>query len=100
MNDAQIALKFSDDYPYEIDETATPEADLKPTDWAHRAARGVMSDLSDRRGIKWELQKVDMDTRKGIVAALAEIIRLAHSEANVIAMASADEKTPQNETTL
>lgn len=82
MTDAQIALKFSDDYPYEIDEDANPGADLKPTDWAHRAARGVLSDLSDRRGIKWELQKVDMDTRKDIVAALAEIIRLAHSEAN------------------
>lgn len=83
MNDAQIALKFSDDYPYEIDENATPDADLRPSDWAHRAARGVLSDLCDRRGIKWELQKVDMDTRKDIVAALSEIIRLAHSEANI-----------------
>jgi len=86
MTDAQIALKFSDDYPYEIDEDANPGADLKPADWAHRAARGVLSDLSDRRGIKWELQKVDMETRKGIVTALAEIIRLAHSEANDTAL--------------
>ncbi len=82
MSNAQITLKFSDDYPYEIDEDATPKADLKPTDWAHRAARGVLSDLSDRRGIKWELQKVDMDIRKDIVSDLAEIIRLAHSQAS------------------
>ena len=82
MTNAQISLKFSDDYPYEIDEDTNPGADLKPTDWAHRGARGVLSDLSDRRGIKWELEKVDMDTRKDIVAALTEIIRLAHSEAN------------------
>ena len=87
MTNAQISLKFSDDYPYEIDEDTNPGADLKPTDWAHRAARGVLSDLSDRRGIKWELEKVDMYTRKDIVAALTEIIRLAHSEANATTQA-------------
>jgi len=41
-----------------------------------------MADLSDRRGIKWELQHVHRDDRKDMVAAIAAIIRLAHSEAN------------------
>lgn len=80
LTGAQISLKFSDDYPYEIDLDENPEADLKPSDWAHRAARGVLADLCDRRGIKWELQKVDMDTRKDMVSAMSEIIRLAHSK--------------------
>ena len=78
MNDAQIALKLGDEYPYELNPGDNP----KPPDWAHRAARGIMADMNDRRGIKWEVQKVDMDTRKDMVAALAAIIRLAHSEAN------------------
>jgi hypothetical protein len=78
-NDAQIALTQGGMFPYEL----TPGDNLTPPDWAHRAARGVMADLSDRRGIKWELQHIHHDDRKDMVAALAAIIRLAHSEANV-----------------
>jgi hypothetical protein len=88
MNDAQIALKLGDEYPYEI----TLGDNLTPPDWAHRAARGIMADMNDRRGIKWEIQKVDMDTRKDIVATLAAIIRLAHFEAN-----ACEHTTPRNE---
>ncbi|MFN7817836.1 MAG: hypothetical protein ACK5OQ_16525 [Burkholderiales bacterium] len=50
-------------------------------DWAHAAARGVLADLSDRRGIKWELEKVDHEVRAEMTESLAEIIRLAHKEA-------------------
>jgi len=50
-------------------------------DWAHTAARGVLADLSDRRGIKWELEKVDHEVRAELTESLAEIIRLAHKEA-------------------
>lgn len=78
MNDAQISLTQGDLFPYEL----TPGDNLTPPDWAHRAARGVMADLTDRRGIKWELKHVHTDDRKDIVAAIAAIIRLAHSEAN------------------
>ena len=88
MNDAQIALELGDEYPYEL----TPGDNLTPPDWAHRAARGVMADLNDRSGIKHELRGVRMDDRKDIVAALAAIIRLAHSEANARAMPPATEK--------
>jgi hypothetical protein len=78
MNDAQIALELGDKYPYELN----PGDNLTPPDWAHRAARGVMADMTDRRGIKWELRHIHMDDRKDMVAALAAIIRLAHSQAN------------------
>ena len=46
-------------------------------DWTHKAARGICHDLLDRRGIKWEFEKVDDDVRVEIVEALAEIIRAA-----------------------
>ena len=73
MNEAQIALESGDEYPYELETGDT----TPPTDWAHRAARGVMADLSDRCGIKHELGKVAMDVRKDMVSALADIIRSA-----------------------
>lgn len=48
-------------------------------DWAHAAARGVLSDLLDRRGIKWALDdsEIDHETRADIVQSLAAIIRMA-----------------------
>jgi hypothetical protein len=75
-NQAQIALESGAERPYELD----PGDNLEPPDWAHHAARGIMADMCDRRGIKEELRIVDMDTRKELVADLAAIIRLAHGE--------------------
>lgn len=46
-----------------------------PTDWAHAAARGVLADLLDRKGIKHGFTDVEEDTRVEIVQSLAEIIR-------------------------
>ena len=51
-----------------------------PTDWAERAALGILYDLSDRRGIKHELAAVDEGVRVDIVEALATIIRAARAE--------------------
>lgn len=55
-------------------------------DWAYRAARGVLADLGDRRGIKWALQDVEGaddngEIRREMVDTLASIIRQAHEEA-------------------
>lgn len=51
-------------------------------DWAHAAARGVLCDLLDRRGIKRELdhEEIDHETRAEITRSLAAIIRLARSQ--------------------
>jgi len=73
------ALEMGDKYPYDGTddfwngkEDATP-----PADWAHRAARGVIADLTDRRKIKNGFDGIDEDVRIEIVATLATIIRAA-----------------------
>ena len=80
---AVVALESGSEFPFDApdawwhreDEPVPPPA----KDWAHRAARGVLYNLSDRRGIKQGLQvlSIDEDTRIEIVDALAAIIREA-----------------------
>lgn len=70
--DAQHALDMGAKYPYDAEDVPTP-----PVDWAHAAARGVLADLCDRRGINWEFESVDTEVRIDIVEALSAIIRLA-----------------------
>lgn len=67
--DAERACDKGVDYPYD---GHRPEKD-----WAHKAARGVLYDLSDRGGIKHGLRDVDREVREDIVDALADIIREA-----------------------
>lgn len=59
--------EWSDKYP------ADPPP--MPSDWAHSAARGILANLTDRRGVF--PSEVDEKTRIEIVATLAEIIRAA-----------------------
>lgn len=79
--DAQHSLKIGDEYPYDapdqwsIDYPASPPP--PPIDYAHRAARGIVADLTDRRAIKLGFNEIDEDVRAEIVASLAEIIREA-----------------------
>jgi hypothetical protein len=46
-------------------------------DKAHVAALGVLANLCDRRGIKWELRAIDDDIKREIVDTMAAIIREA-----------------------
>lgn len=58
------------------DETPSPQA----ADWAERAARGIISEFSDRGAAMEDAlhpEKVDEDTRKEIIVVMAAIIRLA-----------------------
>lgn len=50
--------------------------------WAHVAARGIIANLSDRRGIKQELQvtQIDEDVRIEIVNTIAMIIGVAYMD--------------------
>lgn len=80
---AKRALTRGDEFPYDdadymADKTPKP---TKPKDWAHRAARGVLADLTDRRGVRHELEAIDDDVRVELVASLADIIREAHVKA-------------------
>jgi hypothetical protein len=78
---AQISLETGRKFPYDQGERRRPP---KAKDWAEAAARGVLADLCDRRGIKWALQddEITDDVRREIVASLAAIIRLAHEQAS------------------
>ena len=67
---ATHTLELGEKYPY--------DAGRETRDWAHRAARGVLADLQDRRGIKHEFANVDADVREDIIDSLAEVIQLAH----------------------
>ena len=86
MDMSKHRLEHGAQYPYDggadfwEDRTPTPPP---ATDWAHAAARGVLADLLDRRGLKWALddEQIDRETRAEIVQSLAAIIRLARAEA-------------------
>jgi hypothetical protein len=66
--DAKEKLEQGVNYPYDYRE---------PIDAAHRAALGVLADLTDRRGVGHELTNVDLDIKVEIVETLAAIIREA-----------------------
>lgn len=64
-------IRLGLEYPYD-------EKDGADRDWAEVAALGILSDFSDRRGLKHELREIDLDIRQEIVATMAAIIRAAH----------------------
>jgi len=73
-------IEHGNRFPYDAtDEWWNGDAKNPPTprDAAHSAARGVIAELEDRRGIKNGFSGVDEEIRAEIVSALAEIIRVA-----------------------
>ena len=80
---AHNSLRLGELYPYDApkswwDSDSTVRPKLQGDgDWSFRAARGVIEDLCDRRGIKNGFEDIPDDIRVDIVAALAEIIREA-----------------------
>ncbi len=80
MQDLSSGARFPFDAPYEWwdreDEEAEPP--VAPS-WSIAAARGILSNLRDRRGIKQELQvgMIDDDVREEIVLTIAAIIEAA-----------------------
>jgi hypothetical protein len=80
---AKQALAHGERYPYDAPDSwwhSSSDAGRPPaTDWAHAAARGILADLNDRRGIKIGFNGIDEGVRVDIVTALADIIRLAAS---------------------
>lgn len=77
-------LDCGDRYPYdagkawhrqsrEDDNLAAPPA----TDWAHRAARGVIAEMMDRKGIFECLEAVPHTVRAEMVRSIAAVIRAA-----------------------
>ncbi len=80
---AECALNHSSKFPYDANDAWwRGRGDNPPPakDWAHRAARGVVEDLRDRRAVKHSLAEIDEDTRVELVESLAEIIRQAKEQ--------------------
>ena len=77
-------LESGNTYPYDASDLWRDSEDIpeKPIDWAHSAARGILNNLSDRRGIKQELSVLDEDTRIEIIRTLSDIIREAFKDSN------------------
>lgn len=65
---AKRTLDLGQQYPYD---------DRAPTDAAHLAALGVLTDLCGRGGIRQALDDIDADIKTELVDSLAAIIRCA-----------------------
>ena len=76
---AKDDLLLGNEYPYDASDAwwnCKHDAIPHESEWAWRAARGIMKALRDRRGIKNELN-VSEDIRIEIVTAMVEIIQEA-----------------------
>lgn len=68
------------EYPFDAPDEWWDSTDVPPPpseDWAQAAARGVVANLKDRRGIKQGFADLDEDVRREIIADLSDIIREA-----------------------
>jgi hypothetical protein len=77
---ARRSIDCGNRFPFDAPDTwwhGTEGNPLPPADWAHSAARGVLYDLSDRKGIKRSFEEIDEEVRVEIVSAIADIIREA-----------------------
>lgn len=70
---------FDPNDPWWEDENHVSPDPSPAKDWAHRAARGIVNDLLDRRDIKFGFHGVVEETRREIVETMAEIIRVAYA---------------------
>jgi hypothetical protein len=80
MSDAEIHIEHGNKYPYDAPDSWWQKSDGNPpppADKAHAAARGIISDLKDRRDIKHQFDNVDEEVRSELVETHAAIIRTA-----------------------
>lgn len=77
MSDHSREIEMGNLYPYDNDSELDDRE--PPVDWAHTAARAILYDLNDRRGIKESFAGVDHSIRVEIVEKMAGIIRQAEA---------------------
>ena len=89
---ASRALRRGDESPFDASQEwhrqnwyAEPKIDPPPAlDWAHRAARGIVDELSDDHGALLEeafhLERIGEEDRQAIIETMAAIIRRAAVE--------------------
>lgn len=76
-SEAQRDIKQGNRFPYDTPDGWNADTPPPPEDWAHSAARGILHNLCDRRGIKRALYEVDTEIKAEITETMAEIIREA-----------------------
>lgn len=89
---ASRALRRGDESPFDASQEwhrqnwhAEPKIDPPPAvDWAHRAARGIVYELSDDHGALLEeafhLERISEEGRQAIIETMTVIIRRAANE--------------------
>jgi hypothetical protein len=70
---ARSCLEIGAQYPYDSDDEGNG---VPAADWAHSAARGIITDLRDRGGLDDALH-LDEETRQNIIDDVSDIIRAA-----------------------
>lgn len=80
--EARQALHSGENWPFDatdewIELYSASRLPPEAKDYAHRAARGIIANLQDRRGVKNGFDRIDEDMRIDIVEDMAEIIREA-----------------------
>ncbi|MGP8432922.1 hypothetical protein ACT2FY_38530 [Paraburkholderia fungorum] len=89
---AVTALARGDERPFDASQAwheenwhRDPAASPPPAeDWAHRAARGIVKELSDDHGVRLEeafhLERISEEDRRAIIETMTVIIRQAWRE--------------------
>ena len=80
MSDAQTRLEQGARFPYDAPDKWWHSSGSEPppsANWAHYAARGILADLTDRRGIKQGFDDIDEDVRSEMAMTLTDIILAA-----------------------
>lgn len=90
MKTAKEALLHGDEFPFDAHDSWWYNGDEDkgpppaPFDWAHRAARGIIAELKERRGIKGGFTDLEEKVRVELVQKIARIIGAAFAEADII----------------
>lgn len=77
---AKFAISHGNKFPYDAPDSWWEKGKGNPfpdADYAEKAARGILADLCDRRGIKQGFVDIDEEIRLQIVQNMAAIIRAA-----------------------
>ena len=77
MSDPKRNIEGGKRFPYDSDSHGSSNA---PQGWQYDAARGILYDFSDRRGVKDGFNRIDLETRQEIVKSMVETIELAFSQ--------------------
>lgn len=71
MSNTEFTFKHGNQYPY--DGESDSEAVEPAKNASEGAVRGILADLTDRRGIKQPLHELDLEERQDLFGALVEL---------------------------